>query len=49
VLWLKADWQPNMAKIELRRQLDDAHRGADNDSLYVSSLVAIMANTTLEL
>jgi len=43
---LKADCLPNRANTELRRQPDDVQPVADNKTLNVSSLVAMMANTT---
>ena len=43
---LKADCLPNRANTELRRQPDDVQPVADNKTLDVSSLVAMMANTT---
>jgi len=39
---------PNRANTELRRQPDDVQPVADNENLDVSSLVAMMANTTLQ-
>jgi len=45
---LKADCLSNRANTELRRQPDDFQPVADNKNLDVSSLVAMMANTTLE-
>jgi len=45
---LKADCLPNRANTELRRQPDDVQPVADNENLDVSSLVAVMANTTLQ-
>jgi len=45
---LKADCLPNRANTELRRQPDDVQPVADNEKLDVSSLVAMMANTTLQ-
>jgi len=45
---LKAYSLPNRANTELRRQPDDAQPVADNENLDVSSLVAMMANTTLQ-
>jgi len=45
---LKADCLPNRANTELRRQPDDVQPVADNKNLDVSSLVAMMANTTLQ-
>jgi len=44
---LKADCLPNRANTELRRQPDDIQPVAVNKNLDVSSLVAMMANTTL--
>jgi len=44
---LKPDCLPNRANTELKRQPDDAQPVADNENLDVSSLVAMMANTTL--
>jgi len=44
---LKADCLPNRANPELRRQPDDVQPVADNKNLDVSSLVAMIANTTL--
>jgi len=45
---LKADCPSNRANTDLRRQPDDAQPVADNENLDVSSLVAMMANTTLQ-
>jgi len=45
---LKADCLSNRAIIELRRQPDDVQPVADNEKLGVCSLVAMMANTTLQ-
>jgi len=45
---LKADCLPNRANTELRRQPDDVQPVADNKILDVSSLAAMMANTTLQ-
>jgi len=45
---LKADCLPNRASPELRRQPDDVQPVADNKNLDMSSLVAVMANTTLQ-
>jgi len=45
---LKADCLSNRANTELRRQPDDFQPVADNKKLDVSSLVAMMANTTLQ-
>jgi len=45
---LKADCLPNRANTELRRQPDDVQPVADNKIVDVSSLVAMMANTTLQ-
>jgi len=45
---LRADCLPNRANTELRRQPDDVQPAADNEKLDVSSLVAMMANTTLQ-
>jgi len=44
---LKAGCQPIRASVELRRQPGDFQPVADNGKLDVSSLVAMMANTTL--
>ena len=46
--WLKADCLPTEANAELRRQLGDILLVADSEHMDVSSLVAMMANTTLE-
>jgi len=46
--WLKADCLPTEANAELRRQLGDILPVADSEHMDVSSLVAMMANTTLE-
>jgi len=45
---LKADFLPNMANTEPRRQPDDVQPVADNEKLGVSFLVAMMADTTLQ-
>jgi len=45
---LKADCLPKRANTELRRQPDDVQPVADNEQFDVSSLVAMMANTTLQ-
>jgi len=45
---LKADCLPNRSNAELRRQPDDVQPVADNEKLVVFSLVAMMANTTLQ-
>jgi len=45
---LKADCLPNRANAELKRQPDDVQPVADNEKLDVSSLVAMMALTTLQ-
>jgi len=45
---LKADCLPNRANAELRRHPDDVQPVADNEKLDVSSLVAMMAHTTLQ-
>jgi len=45
---LKADCLPNRADTELRRQPGDVQTVADNKNLDVSSLVAMMANMTLQ-
>jgi len=47
-VYLKADCLPNRANAELRRQPDDVQPVADNEKLDVSSLVAMMALTTLQ-
>jgi len=46
--WLKAECLPTEANDELRRQLGDILPVADNEHMDVSSLVAMMANTTLQ-
>jgi len=43
---LKADCLPNRANTEPRRQPDDVQPVADNKNLDVSTLVAMVANTT---
>jgi len=45
---LTADCLPNRANTGLRRQPDDVQPVADNEKLDVSSLVAMMVNTTLQ-
>jgi len=45
---LKAYCLPNRANAELRRHPDDVQPVADNKKLDVSSLVAMMANTSLQ-
>jgi len=45
---LKADCLPNRANSDLRRQPDDVQPVADNKNLDVSSLVAMVASTTLQ-
>jgi len=45
---LKADCLPNRANTELRRQPHDFQPVSDNNNLDVSSVVAMMANTTLQ-
>jgi len=45
---LKADCLPNRANTELRRPPHDFQPVADNNNLDVSSVVAMMANTTLQ-
>jgi len=45
---LKADCLPDRANAELRRHPDDVQPVADNEKLDVSSLVAMMAHTTLQ-
>ena len=45
---LKADCLPNRANTKLRRQPDEVQPVADNEKLDMSSLVAMMTNTTLE-
>jgi len=45
---LKADCLPNRANTELRVQPDDVQPVADSEKLDVTSLVSVMANTTLQ-
>jgi len=45
---LKADCLPNRANAELRRHPDDVQHVVDNQTLDASSLVAMMAHTTLQ-
>jgi len=45
---LNVDCLPNTANAELSRQPDDVQHVADSDKLDASSLVAMMANTTLQ-
>ena len=45
---LTADCLPNRANTGLRRQPDDVQPVADNEKLNGSSLVAMMAHTTLQ-
>jgi len=45
---LKAVCLPNRANAELRRHPDDVQPAVDNEKFDVSSLVAMMAHTTLQ-